>query len=622
MKTESRVGDTKKAQPWPQNLKLMFWLIGSAGTLAIVISMIIATISVRDTTLAEARMVARGSIHKDILYQRWNAMHGGVYVYKPGLEPEPKNTNEEGYGTTTPSIEQLTLIDPTTMVQQVLESTKEEYGIISHITSLTADDSAYTPDKWEEKALRAIEMGSDEISSLELLDDQEYLRLMHPLTVEAECIECHEDQEFTLGNIRGGISVHVPMDPLKALSKKKLVLLGLGHVIVWLIGIISLTFGMSKLRKQNLQRSLAEEALHKSEEQFRVLYHNSPDMYVSVLPSDGSIRQCNDTLLSKTGYSREEIIGSPIFKMYHDDSLTEAKKAFHQFVETGAIKDKELILKRKDGSKIDVSLNVDVIRDERGKILHSVSSWRDITERKQAQKVLAESNSMRELLLDIITHDLINPASVIYGMSEIVQDDSPENELIGQIHLSSERLLKVLENTTILTQATFGEAIPVEELNLNDLLTEVVDEFSSRLQVAEMKLVMDISQDIVITANPLIAEVFKNYISNAIKYASDGKNIVIDAEQQVGSIRINVRDYGNTIPEQDREKVFTRGLQLDSESKRGRGLGLAIVKRIAEAHGAVVGVKPNQPKGNVFIIDIPLSHKKGDKYTGTEEQTA
>jgi len=96
----------------------------------------------------------------------------------------------------------------------------------------------------------------------------------------------------------------------------------------------------------------AEEALRESEEKFRVLYNNSPDMYVSVSPYDSSILLCNETLLNKTGYSREELIGFPIFKMYHDDCMAEVKKTFQEFVETSVIKNKELTVKEKTAARL------------------------------------------------------------------------------------------------------------------------------------------------------------------------------------------------------------------------------------------------------------------------------
>ena len=151
----------------------------------------------------------------------------------------------------------------------------------------------------------------------------------------------------------------------------------------------------------------AEQALLESEARFRALYNRSPDMYVSVSPVDATILLCNRTLLESTGYSEEEVIGSSIFKMYHDDCMDEVKKAFHQFVQTGVIQDRELFLKRKDGSKIDVSLNVNAIRDDAGNILYSISSWRDITERKRMERELEEKERYYRTLLHSLHEDIL-----------------------------------------------------------------------------------------------------------------------------------------------------------------------------------------------------------------------
>ena len=148
------------------------------------------------------------------------------------------------------------------------------------------------------------------------------------------------------------------------------------------------------------QRIIVENLLKNSEKKFRTLYHNSPDMYVSVSPIDASILQCNYTLLKNTGYTSQEIIGAPIFKMYHDDCIDEVKKAFQQFVETGVVSDKELIIKTKEGDKIEVSLNVNAVKDETGKILYSISSWRDISESKKTKKTLEENANFIESIIN------------------------------------------------------------------------------------------------------------------------------------------------------------------------------------------------------------------------------
>jgi len=240
------------------------------------------------------------------------------------------------------------------------------------------------------------------------------------------------------------------------------------------------------------------------------------------------------------------------------------------------------------------------------KVLEYVSSQiADALFHKQAEEQLAESDNLKGLLLDIITHDLRNPAASIFSFSEIAQKNSPGNKIIDLIHFSSEQLIKVLESTTVLTQAMFGEKIPKEELNLNDVLSGVASEFKLRLSEFKMSLDMNIQQSMVIYANPLISEIFKNYISNAIKYARDGEKILVEAVEEDESILVSVKDFGKTIPEKNRMHVFERNVQLAKENKRGRGLGLAIVKRIAAAHDGEVWVEPNTPRGNSFCLRIP-----------------
>ncbi|UQD56691.1 transporter substrate-binding domain-containing protein [Flavobacterium sp. K5-23] len=161
--------------------------------------------------------------------------------------------------------------------------------------------------------------------------------------------------------------------------------IGVTLIIAWIFRKLvksktkELTLTNIKLQQEIEEREKITKVLHESEEKFKALYNESPDMLVSVSSNDGSILQCNETLLQKTGYLREEVIGAPIFKMYHNDCKEEVKKVFHQFVETGEVSEKELILKTKKGTNINVSLNVKSIRDKTGKILFSISSWRDIS---------------------------------------------------------------------------------------------------------------------------------------------------------------------------------------------------------------------------------------------------
>jgi PAS domain S-box-containing protein len=178
------------------------------------------------------------------------------------------------------------------------------------------------------------------------------------------------------------------------------------------------------------RRKMAEEALKESEKRYEDLYDNAPDMFVSVDVKTAKILRCNQTVATALGYSKKEIIGRPIFEMYHPDCMENVKKAFKSFVETGEVHNAELQLKRKDGSKIEVCLNVAAVRDEQGNVLYSRSILRDITERQKALETLKKSS----FYLDSVNDTMI----VLNAKREIIKVNKEFSNLWGY---SSEEIL-------------------------------------------------------------------------------------------------------------------------------------------------------------------------------------
>jgi len=126
------------------------------------------------------------------------------------------------------------------------------------------------------------------------------------------------------------------------------------------------------------------------------LYFNAPDMMVSVDPRTKKIVECNKMLLNKLGYTRQELIETEIFKLYHPESHEKAYKLFAQFKIKGEISNEKLILRTKNGTKMPITLNVSSVRDSKGEILHSISTWRDSTEMIKVENSLKEENGKLE----------------------------------------------------------------------------------------------------------------------------------------------------------------------------------------------------------------------------------
>jgi len=261
------------------------------------------------------------------------------------------------------------------------------------------------------------------------------------------------------------------------------------------------------------------------------------------------------------------------------------------------------------------------------KIRKSEAKYRQISEQ------LTESNNLKALLLDIITHDLKNPAGTISGMSDLMLSEDPENEMVRVIKESSDSLLQVIENATTMAKITLKEEIAMKLLDLTAMMEQIVQEYRSLAANLGMTIENRLTDQLIVYANPIIAEVFKNYLSNAIKYAASGKKVIIDArlsnDDQNNSgkfVIVSVSDFGTPIKEKYYRLIFERRIQLNDGQKHGRGLGLAIVKRIADAHNGEVWIaanrdpKTNKKIGNTFYFKIPAGVESSDSTTTNNSQ--
>lgn len=225
---------------------------------------------------------------------------------------------------------------------------------------------------------------------------------------------------------------------------------------------------------------------------------------------------------------------------------------------------------------------------------------------EQTSEQLIESNQLKELLLDVITRDLISPQSTIRGSAEMLQEDPGNRQLVDVIVRSSVQVGgAVAVNASALSRVAIEERIPFEDLALAPMLDEVLDECALDLARTGMKVERSMSPELRLRAILLLIEVFRNYVGNAIRYASEGRRLRIDGFRTDDGTTLRVADFGHTIPTGQRESIFHRRVQLHAGPSIGSGLGLAIVRRIALAHGGAAWVEPNAPTGNFFCIRIP-----------------
>ncbi|MDR2799977.1 MAG: DUF3365 domain-containing protein, partial [Desulfovibrio sp.] len=219
--------------------------------------------SIYERAESYARIQAGTAFEKDVVYRRWNSNMGGVYVpggSSTGVEPNPYLSSENReiespLGT-------LTKVNPAFMTRLVHELGELKSGVSGHITSTDPIRPANGPDPWEEKALRRLERQEvEEVYERMPYNGKDQLRLIRPLVTEQSCMPCHAFQGYTVGSVRGGISVSVPMAPFLASAAQAARQPLVSHFVIWLFGLAGIAYTTRSLKRRMQERDRAESEL-------------------------------------------------------------------------------------------------------------------------------------------------------------------------------------------------------------------------------------------------------------------------------------------------------------------------------------------------------------------------
>jgi diguanylate cyclase (GGDEF)-like protein len=230
------------------------WLLLVVWTVVVAASLGWNLFKQQKATLELAHATAIALYKKDLLYRRWASELGGVYVpITPATLPNPYLARVPERDIQTLSGQRLTLINPAYMNRQVYDLADKANEPQGHITSLKPLRPENSPDPWEATALKAFEQGLTEVSGVERLNGKDVMRLMRPLMVETSCLACHTSQGYHVGEVRGGISIILPMEKLWQEERTINVALIFGHTCLWLLGVVGILVGVRNLDRANAQ---------------------------------------------------------------------------------------------------------------------------------------------------------------------------------------------------------------------------------------------------------------------------------------------------------------------------------------------------------------------------------
>jgi hypothetical protein len=205
----------------PVKLTLLF-----SFPLVVIFAVVLVILLVREGNsyeryfLGELRESARAYFQQIVVTWSWNSQHGGVYVEiteetlpNPYLKDADRDiVTKEG--------RRFTKINPAFMTRQIEEIAQKQGSYLFRITSLKPLNPRNKATEWETRALGSFEQGAGEASEIITMDDTEYFGYMAPLMVERSCLRCHQEQGYSVGDIRGGISVYIPLGVPAALHEE------------------------------------------------------------------------------------------------------------------------------------------------------------------------------------------------------------------------------------------------------------------------------------------------------------------------------------------------------------------------------------------------------------------
>jgi len=387
---------------------------------------------------------------------------------------------------------------------------------------------------------------------------------------------------------------------------------------------------------RNLEAMVLERTtlLRAREQQYRNLFENVPIGIYRTTP-DGRILMANPALLEMLGYSRFEEIAGRNLELSTEAVPTERSRFRELLERNGRLRRFETTWIRRDGSLLPVEENAIVVRDPDGSPVYYEGAVQDITERKLAERKLAdyaeqlqhkneelakalaaanEASEMKSRFLANMSHEIRTPMNGVVGMAELLlatELTGEQREYVSVIQESAQALLTVINDILDLARIEAGklklEAAPFH-------LPAAIDDTVKMLAIAArgkgLELECRIAPEVPrwVSADAVrLRQVLTNLIGNAIKFTERGwVRVEVEPAELCESdclLHFRVKDTGIGIRPEIRERLFAPFEQADTSAARkygGTGLGLAICAELVSMMGGEIGVQSELGRGSTF----------------------
>ncbi len=512
---------------------------------------------------------ARAIFKQIVITRGWIADHGGVFVEKlPWVKPNPYLTalGKEVEITDTKG-RKFVKKNPAMVTREISKYSEDKDLYWFHITSLKLVNPENAPDEFEKKALLQFEKGNiKDIFSIEKIDNSKYLRYISPLYVEEGCLSCHAKQGYKVGDIRGAISVTIPMDKTfaKILENRRNMLIAAIFIVLSLIA--AMYFLMTRLVLGPMKRLKS------------------------------SINE-----LSEGKYS-------PSNRLKTGDEFEDLCKSFSEMAGTLTEYHSCLNNKIKEATR--------GIEDTNRKLI-------------KTNRLLNEANIRKSDFIARASHELRTPLTSVKGAMDYISaklshflHQNPHETALDDLHIffevikkNSERLIRMVNAMLDMERIEMGTSeMHFTNANLSYIVAESLTYFQINADQKGIYFNANIPNNITVRVDEdRIKQVLINLLSNAIKFAPEESEILIFAYPEKDYAVVEVWDDGPGVHPSEHERVFEKFYK--NGNKEGTGLGLAICKSIIEAHSGIIGVNSDGKNGSCFYFKLPYPDRNRERFS-------
>lgn len=360
-----------------------------------------------------------------------------------------------------------------------------------------------------------------------------------------------------------------------------------------------------------IENSRLFEEIRKAENNYRELFDNAND-FIFTLDRNFRVSQANQSVLEKTGYRLDEIVGMPVGQFVQPKNMS---RLFGQFktqlarANTPSIFDFTILSKQKDEIQIEVAVRV---QRHQQRVIALQCIARDVTQRHLLEKQLRQTEKLSTIgkLVAGVAHELNNPLTSIVGYASMLQ----EEEMPQRFHDDLQVIFRQAERARVIVRGLLAFArninLETEPVNINDVLQSALTLMQPQLEHYNIQVNTSLQFGLPLTvADPhQLEQVFVNLITNsvqALSTVSGVRALTIAASQSGGNILANIADNGPGIPEKILNKIFDPFFSTKKVGQ-GTGLGLSICYGIIGEHNGRIWVDTAMNRGTTFFIELPV----------------